>query len=95
MQPQRWSSREELVLQVTTLARQGIAVRAIARATGVARNTVKAILATQAAALAKPHTALPERPARAPRQSAVTDPDALTTPRQEATPATLRAVQRE
>jgi transposase-like protein len=41
MQPQRWSSREELVLQVTTLARQGMAVRAIARAMGVARNTVR------------------------------------------------------
>ena len=72
MQPQRWSSREELVLQVTTLARQGMALRAIARTMGVARNTVKAILATQAAALAQPHSALPERPSRAPRRSAVT-----------------------
>lgn len=72
MQPPRWSSREELVHEVVTLHRQGVALRSIARTLKVARNTVKAILATRAASLTQPHTALPERPKRAPRQTVVT-----------------------
>ena len=39
-----WSSREELAHQVVVLARQRMSRRAIARALGVSRNTVKKIL---------------------------------------------------
>jgi len=41
-----WRSREELVHQLVTLARQGLSRRALARALGVSRNTVRVILAT-------------------------------------------------
>ena len=40
-----WRSREELVHQIVTLARDGLSRRAITRAVGVSRNTVKAVLA--------------------------------------------------
>ena len=40
-----WHSREELVHQIVTLARDGLSRRAITRATGVSRNTVRAVLA--------------------------------------------------
>ena len=62
-----WRSREELVHQIVTLARDRLSRRAIARALGVSRNTVKAVLAAHAAQREAAHTALPPRPARAPR----------------------------
>ena len=40
----KWQSREELVLEVVTLSRQKVPRRAIARALGVSRNTVRKIL---------------------------------------------------
>lgn len=67
-----WSSRAELDHQVVTLARQGMGLRSIARSLGVARNTVRKILAGHAEALSKPHSALPSKPARAPRDTKVT-----------------------
>ncbi|MBK6531225.1 MAG: IS21 family transposase [Deltaproteobacteria bacterium] len=67
-----WSSREELILQVVLLTRQGMGVRSVARSLGVARNTVRKLLAGHEAALAQPHSALPEKPLRAPRDTKVT-----------------------
>jgi transposase len=40
-----WNTREELVHQLAVLARQGLSRRALARALGISRNTVKALLA--------------------------------------------------
>jgi transposase len=51
-----WRSREELVHQVALLAKQGESRRAIARALGVSRNTVRTLLATH------PETCLRTRP---------------------------------
>ena len=67
-----WSSREDLVHQTVLLARGGMARRAIARALGVSRNTVRKILERHAASHETPHTALPTPPARAPRDTKVT-----------------------
>lgn len=64
-----WHTREELRLQLVTLHQQGLSGRALARALGVSRNTVKAVLAAQDAARDAPHAALPARPARVPRAS--------------------------
>jgi predicted transcriptional regulator len=43
-----WRSREELAHQVALLAKQGESRRAIARALGVSRNTVRTLLAAHA-----------------------------------------------
>ena len=43
-----WRSRAELAHQVTLLAKQGESRRAIARAVGVSRNTVRTLLAAHA-----------------------------------------------
>ena len=64
---QRWTNRQELTHQVVTLRREGMGIRAIQRAVGVSRNTVRKILAAHDLARQAPHTALPERPPRAPR----------------------------
>jgi transposase len=69
---QRWSNREELVHQIVTLTRQGMGLRTIARTLHVARNTVREIVREHAQALAVPHSALPSKPARAPRDTKVT-----------------------
>lgn len=66
-----WSSREELILQVVTLERQGVGLRSIARSLGVARNTVRKILAAHQASREVPHSALPARPTRVPRDTKV------------------------
>ena len=66
-----WHTREELTLQLVTLHRQGLSRRALARALGVSRNTVKAMLAAQGVARDAPHAALPAKPARVPRASKV------------------------
>lgn len=64
-----WHSREELVHQIVTLTRDGLSRRAVARAVGVSRNTVKAVLEAHQAGRAMDHIALPSRPTRAPRSS--------------------------
>jgi transposase len=64
-----WRSREELVHQIVTLARDGLSRRAITRATGVSRNTVRAVLAAHQRGRTEEHAALRPRPARAPRAS--------------------------
>ena len=66
-----WRTREELVLQIVTLHRQGLSRRAIAVALGVSRNTVKAILATHTVAREETHEAVSKPPKRAPRASKV------------------------
>jgi transposase len=62
-----WRSREELAHQVVTLKAQGLAGRAIARAVGVSRNTVKSLLRAHGGARETGHAALVPRPARVPR----------------------------
>lgn len=64
-----WRTREELVHQVVILAEQGVSRRALTRALGVSRNTVRALLREHARSRAEPHTALSAAPARAPRAS--------------------------
>lgn len=63
----RWTTREELVFQVVTRAREGQTRRSIARSLQVSRNTVKKILLEHAIKKDTPHLALEPRPARAPR----------------------------
>ena len=62
-----WRSRDELVHQIVTLAADGMSKRAITRAVGVSRNTVKAVLAAHAVQRAAPHSVLPAPTATAPR----------------------------
>jgi len=62
-----WRNREELLHQLVTLARQGLARRALARALGVSRNTVRVMLATHGEKREVEHVAIVARPARAPR----------------------------
>jgi transposase len=65
-----WHTREELAHEVVALDKQGQARRAIARALGVSRNTVRAILATHAAGRdTEPVAALRPAPSRMPRPS--------------------------
>ena len=66
-----WRTREELIHQLVTLHRQGFSRRALARALGVSRNTVKVMLATHAKARETEHQAQAKSPARAPRASKV------------------------
>jgi transposase len=53
-----WRTREELVHQIVTLTKAGMARRAIARALSVSRNTVKAVLAAHEAERASEQSAL-------------------------------------
>ena len=62
-----WRSRDELVHQIVTLAADGMSRRAITRAVGVSRNTVKAVLAAHAVQRTAPHSVLPAPAAQAPR----------------------------
>jgi transposase len=67
-----WRSRDELVHQIVTLARDGLSRRAITRAVGVSRNTVRAVLAAHAQSreASEEEVPLPPRaPTRAPRAS--------------------------
>ena len=66
-----WRSREQLVHQIVTLARDGVSQRAITRAVRVSRNTVKAVLVAHARAREGEHLALEPPPVRAPRASKV------------------------
>jgi transposase len=66
-----WRTREELIHQLVTLHQQGLAKRAIARALGISRNTVKALVAAHAGARDAGQPALVKRSARAPRASKI------------------------
>lgn len=66
-----WRTRQELIHQVVTLAQQGLTRRALARALGVSRNTVRALLEAHAKEREAEHTAVASRPPRAPRASKV------------------------
>ena len=67
------SSREALELQVVTLSAQRLSRRAIARALGLSRNTVKRILLSHAEQREQPHTALPGPRQSAPRTKLIDD----------------------
>ena len=64
-----WRTREELAHQVALLAKQRTSRRAIARALGVSRNTVRTLLAAHAQGRDTAPLALTPRPPRAPRPS--------------------------
>jgi transposase len=64
-----WTSRAELEHQVITLAKQDVARRAIARALGVSRNTVRKILIAHGVQRREVQTALAAPPARLQRQT--------------------------
>lgn len=64
-----WRSREQLVHQIVTLARDGVSQRAITRAVHVSRNTVVAILREHARGRETEYIALDPIPKRAPRAS--------------------------
>lgn len=66
-----WRSREELVHQAVVLRVQGVSIRALERALGVSRNTVRSILRNHEASQLAPHTALPAEKPRVPRASPV------------------------
>jgi len=62
-------SREELVAAVVERTKRGDTRRAVARALGVSRNTVRAILVTHEVAREEPTSAVVATPRRAPRAS--------------------------
>ena len=64
-----WRTREELLHAVVTLDKQGDTRRAIARALGVSRNTVRAILVAHVEGREAPTLAIPPAASRAPRPS--------------------------
>jgi transposase len=66
-----WRTREELIHQLVTLHRQGLSSRALARALGISRNTVKVLCAAHVTARETEHTAIETPPPRAPRASKV------------------------
>ncbi len=68
-----WKTRPELEHQVVTLAGQGLARRAIARAMGVSRNTVRKILEAHVESRQAPQAALTPAPARVPRAQKLDD----------------------
>ncbi len=67
----RWHTRAQLLHQTVILAGQGVSRRSLARALGVSRNTIKALLKEHVRSQAIAHTALPAPPRRAPRSSPV------------------------
>lgn len=67
----RWRTREELLHQTVILTGQGVSRRAVARALGVSRNTIKSLLKEHARSRVVAHSALPTLPQRAPRSSPV------------------------
>ena len=69
----QWQTREELKHQVVMLSKQGVPARAIARALGVSRNTVRALREAHETARETAQVAIPSRPKRAPRPSKLDD----------------------
>lgn len=67
----KWRTREELVHEVITLAKHGQSRRAISRALGVSRNTVRVLLDAHEAGRETEHIALEQRPSRAPRAAKI------------------------
>lgn len=67
----RWRTREELAHEVLALSKQGQSRRAIGRALGVSRNTVRALCNAHEAGREQEHSALEPRPSRAPRAAKV------------------------
>jgi len=65
----RWQTRQDLAHEVVLLDRQKVARRAIARALGVSRNTVKKILEAHIEQREEGHAALAAPPPRLPRGS--------------------------
>lgn len=63
----RWRTREEMVHQIILLTAQDMSRRAISRALGVSRNTIRKVLRAHAQQRDTGHTALAPRPPRAPR----------------------------
>ena len=68
-----WKTRVELEHQVVTLSGQGLGRRAIARAIGVSRNTVRKILEAHGHARRERQEALALGPARVPRPRKIDD----------------------
>jgi transposase len=66
-------THEELVHQVVTLSQQGMSRRAVARALGISRNTVRKVMQAHAQGRADVHSALAAPSAHAPRPPGVTD----------------------
>ena len=66
-----WHTREQLEHLVVTLAKQGTTRRAIARALGVSRNTVRGVLAGHEIGREAEHVAIERPPTRAPRPTKV------------------------
>jgi len=66
-----WRNREELVHQLVTLARQGLSRRALSRALGISRNTVRVLLAAHSVQRETEVKALAPRRRRVPRASKV------------------------
>jgi transposase len=67
----RWRTREELTHQVVLLTTQGMSRRAITRALGVSRNTIRKILRAHDKERDTGHTALATRPGRVPRPAKI------------------------
>lgn len=67
----KWQTREELEHEIVLLAKQGVSRRAIARSTGVSRNTVRRFLEAHEAGRETEKIAIEPRPARAPRATKV------------------------
>ena len=65
----RWRTRDELIHQVVVLTAEGMSMRAVTRALGVSRNTIKKILRAHGEQRDTGHTALPTREPRVPRAS--------------------------
>lgn len=66
-----WRNREELAHHVAVLAKQGTSRRAIARALGVSRNTVRTLLSAHERGRVLEHVALSPPPTRAPRPAKI------------------------
>ena len=64
-----WRTREELLHAVVIMAKQGQSQRAITRALGVSRNTVRVLLAEHAEGRVVEHSTVSPPPTRAPRPS--------------------------
>jgi transposase len=68
-----WRTREELIHQAVALRMQGMKQRAIARALGVSRNTVRKLLRRHYQERVERHEALAPPPVRAPRPTKLDD----------------------
>jgi hypothetical protein len=64
-----WQTREQLIHELVTLHRQGSSRRAIARALGISRNTVKVLVAAHATARDEGQPVIAKRGRRGPPRS--------------------------